>query len=132
MADHTKLIARVFSPFFPIFFTFRWQDYGEGVQLLDDLCRQITQKERRKQVNNKFISLFQFNRILTFISLTIFSSCSPVLLLSLRYSSLKLSKDSELESARRHFETIDTFWGRPGTYFPNNYLLSLTIELDFR
>lgn len=29
---------------------FRWQDYGEGVQLLDDLCRQITQKERKKQV----------------------------------------------------------------------------------
>lgn len=27
----------------------------------------------------------------------------------------KLSRDSELESARKHFETIDTFWGRPGT-----------------
>ncbi|XP_031633243.1 uncharacterized protein LOC116347013 [Contarinia nasturtii] len=52
----------------------KWQDYGEGIQLLDDLCRQITQKERKKQI----------------------------------------TKDSELESARRHFATIDTFWGRPG------------------
>ncbi|XP_055321626.1 uncharacterized protein LOC129577875 [Sitodiplosis mosellana] len=58
----------------------KWQDYGEGVQLLDDLCRQITQKERKKQ----------------------------------------LSKDSELESARRHFETIDTFWGRPGHGAPRS------------
>lgn len=29
---------------------FRWQDYGEGVQLLDALCRQISQKERRIKV----------------------------------------------------------------------------------
>lgn len=28
----------------------------------------------------------------------------------------QISKDTELESARRHFETIDTFWGRPGIY----------------
>lgn len=26
-----------------------------------------------------------------------------------------MSKDSELESARQHFATLDNFWGRPGT-----------------
>lgn len=31
---------------------FRWQDCG-GIQLLDDLCRQMTQKQRRSEVKKK-------------------------------------------------------------------------------
>lgn len=43
-----------------------------------------------------------------------------------------MSKDTELESARRHFETIDTFWGRPGIYQSIIYSNIFTNRLAFQ
>lgn len=64
---NTKLLAhhQLYSIFNALTLDYsRWQDYGEGVQLLDDLCRQITQKERRDQVGNGIFHMM-FRRCFT-------------------------------------------------------------------
>lgn len=68
------LLASVFSS--SSFESCRWRDYDGGIQLLDDLCRQISQKERREQVYAVWQSTSTANRKRSFIcALLIFIVC---------------------------------------------------------
>lgn len=98
---------------------FRWQD--GGVQLLDDLCRQMSQKERRIQVRTHFALHLTFSLFLNAKSKKTHKTRKVHRLVIAHFhrfsiSSIQMSKNDEVESIRRHFETLDTFWGRPGKY----------------
>lgn len=115
--------------FFVFFFAFRWREYDGTAQLLGDLCRQITQKERKKQVNftnnNSSIS-YNIKRILTPSIKKLYFIHQPiheivvVAFIFFFYFTLYLFSyhkaiiQNEVESVRKHIETVDNFWGRPG------------------
>lgn len=113
-----KTIWHTYSPIRFAMRIFRWQD--GGVQLLDDLCRQMSQKERRIQVRSHFSSWQIFLPTPPSSLLSSETKSSSICSLSsfLHFirteNCMQMGKDAEVESIRRHFQTLDTFWGRPG------------------
>lgn len=86
--------------------------------MLDDLCRQISQKERREQVFLDSIenchNIKQSKKKPIDDDEKTTTTTKHFHFLSFHVTCEQLAKDIELKTAVKHFETIDQFWGRPG------------------